>query len=70
MYPLPEEGILYKINIYNPLYYFIETPRSVFFHGKFDHSIGFMIFTLISLFIFLAGWRFYQVAMARIVEKI
>lgn len=70
MYPLPEEGMLNTINIYNPLYYFIEIPRTIFFHGRFDHSIGFMIFTLISLLIFLAGWRFYQVAMARIVEKI
>lgn len=70
MYPLPEKGILNKINIYNPLYYFVEIPRTIFFHGKFDHSIGFLIFTFISLLILLAGWRFYQVAMARIVEKI
>jgi lipopolysaccharide transport system permease protein len=70
IYPLPNEGILHKINIYNPLYYLIEMPRTIFFYGRFDHSTGFMIFALISLLIFLTGWRFYQVAMARIVEKI
>jgi lipopolysaccharide transport system permease protein len=70
MYPLPSSGILKQINSYNPLYYFVEIPRTIFFQGIFDHRNEFLTFTLISALIFLAGWRFYQVAMARIVEKI
>lgn len=70
MYPLPESGILQSINKYNPLFYFIEVPRNLFFSGTFRYSIAFVLFSLISLFIFFMGWRFYHVAMNRIVEKV
>ena len=30
VYPLPDSGIIYQLNIYNPLYYLIDVPRSLF----------------------------------------
>jgi lipopolysaccharide transport system permease protein len=70
LYPFPESGLLKAINVYNPLYYLVEVPRGIFFQGQFSHGVEYSICTLLSVGIFLAGWRFYQVAMARIVEKV
>ena len=70
MYPLPESGFLYAMNLYNPLYYFIEVPRNLFFMGTFQHLPAFTLFSLVSVTVFYMGWRFYYVAMNRIVEKV
>jgi lipopolysaccharide transport system permease protein len=70
VYPMPDEGLLSKINYYNPLFYLIDTPRAVFFHGVLEGYIQFISCAFIGLVVFLAGWRFYQVAMSRIVEKV
>lgn len=70
VYPLPENGMLAQINRYNPLYYLIDSARGIFFEGQIAHPIGFSVSLLLSLIIFLAGWRFYYVAIARIVEKV
>jgi len=70
MYPMPEEGVLREINRYNPLYYLIQVPRDLFFEGRFEQGIPYAASVLLSILLFLGGWRFYQVAMNRIVEKI
>lgn len=70
VYPLPDSGIIYQLNIYNPLYYLIDVPRSLFFEGRIVHAEAFIVSSVLSLIVFLAGWRFYHVAIARIVEKV
>lgn len=70
VYQMPEGGIIYQLNIYNPLYYLIDVPRSLFFEGQIIYLKGFILSALLSIIIFLAGWRFYHVAIARIVEKV
>ena len=70
VYPLPDSGIIYQLNIYNPFYYLIDVPRSLFFEGRIVHAEAFIVSSVLSLIVFLAGWRFYHVAIARIVEKV
>lgn len=70
IYPLPESGFLHSMNKFNPLFYFIEVPRNLFFSGTFRYSTAFVFFSFISLYVFFMGWRFYHVAMNRIVEKV
>lgn len=70
MYPMPESGLLAQLNRFNPLYYLIEVPRCIFFQGRLDHGAAYASSVLLSLAILFGGWRFYHVAMNRIVEKI
>jgi lipopolysaccharide transport system permease protein len=70
MYPMPESGLLEELNRFNPLYYLIEVPRGISFLGRFDQWAAYALSVLLSLVILLGGWRFYHVAMNRIVEKI
>lgn len=70
MYPMPESGLLEELNRFNPLYYLIEVPRGIFFLGRFDQGAAYTLSVLLALVILLGGWRFYHVAMNRIVEKI
>jgi lipopolysaccharide transport system permease protein len=69
VYLLPLEGFLMRLNFYNPLYYLIDVPRTLLFAGTFSHPIGFTVSSIGALAAFLLGWRFYQLAMGRIVEK-
>jgi lipopolysaccharide transport system permease protein len=70
MYPMPESGLLEEINRLNPLYYLIEASRSIFFQGRFDQGATYALSVLLSIAMLFGGWRFYHVAMNRIVEKI
>jgi lipopolysaccharide transport system permease protein len=70
MYPMPESGLLAELNRLNPLYYLIEASRSVFFQGRLDQGVAYALSVLLSLAILFGGWRFYHVAMNRIVEKL
>jgi ABC-type polysaccharide/polyol phosphate export permease len=69
VYLLPPEGLLMRLNFYNPLYYLIDVPRTLLFSGAWSHTVGFVISSIVALAAFFLGWRFYQLAMGRIVEK-
>ncbi|HPC74467.1 MAG TPA: ABC transporter permease [Syntrophales bacterium] len=70
MYPMPDSGLLCGLNRFNPLYYLIEVPRGVFFGGRLEYGAAYAWSVLLSLAVLLGGWRFYHVAMNRIVEKL
>lgn len=70
MYPLPDGGLLEEINRFNPLYYLIDVPRGVFFQGRMEQGVPYACSALLSLVVLFGGWRFYHIAMNRIVEKI
>lgn len=70
MYPLPEGGMLRTVNLLNPLHYYIEVSRSVFFFGEIGGLVRYSLVSLLSAAVFLAGWRFYQIAVNRIIEKV
>lgn len=69
VYLMPREGFLMRLNFYNPLYYLIDVPRTLLFSGAWSHTAGFVLSSVVALAAFLLGWRFYQLAMGRIVEK-
>lgn len=70
VYYMPESGIIYQLNMYNPVYYLIDASRSLFFEGQIVNTGGFILSSFFSVCVFLAGWRFYHVSIARIVEKV
>jgi lipopolysaccharide transport system permease protein len=70
VYLLPGTGIIYQINMYNPLYYLLDESRNIFFAGNIVAPQAWSLSALFSLVIFFAGWRFYHVSISRIVEKV
>ena len=70
LYATPNVAFFETINRFNPFFYLIYTIRDVVFTGAFNYTMGFFISTVISIVIFLSGWRFYHVATGRIVEKV
>ncbi|OGR06695.1 MAG: hypothetical protein A2511_09390 [Deltaproteobacteria bacterium RIFOXYD12_FULL_50_9] len=70
VYLLPGTGIIYQINMYNPLYYLLDESRNIFFAGNIVDPQAWSLSALFSLVIFFAGWRFYHVSISRIVEKV
>lgn len=69
VYILPPDSFLMRLNFYNPLFYLIDVPRTLLFSGTWSHPAGFSLSSAISVAAFFLGWRFYQLAMGRIVEK-
>jgi lipopolysaccharide transport system permease protein len=69
VYVMPPEGSFMQLNRYNPLFYLIDVPRTLLFSGTFGHPVGFIISSVAAIMVFFLGWRFYQLAMGRIVEK-
>lgn len=70
MYDLPRAGLLFKINKFNPLFYLIAVPREVIFEGKSDFILAYFISSLISVFIFLAGWLLFHLTESKLAERI
>jgi ABC-type polysaccharide/polyol phosphate export permease len=70
IYPPAKGGVLSIINRFNPIHYLIDTPRTIFFNGTMEHPFLFAVISILSVIIFLGGWRFYHIAMGRIVEKV
>lgn len=69
VYTLPPVGFLARANMYNPLYYLIDVPRTLLFSGVWSHPVGYSLASIIAVAAFFLGWRFYQLAIGRIVEK-
>jgi lipopolysaccharide transport system permease protein len=70
VYTMPTGGFLLRVNLYNPLYYLIDVPRTLLFSGVLGHPTGFVVSSAIAAVVFFLGWRFYQLAIGRIVEKV
>lgn len=70
MYTIPEKGLLAKFNRYNPIFFLIETPRSIIISGTIKYPLEFTLAVLISLIIFLIGWFIFYVTESKIVERL
>jgi len=70
MYPYPSGSLVGELASLNPFYYLTVVPRDLYLYGTTGNWRGFFMSSAVALIVFLAGWRFYKVATARIVEKI
>lgn len=70
MYTAPEEGLIYKINKFNPLFFLIAVPRDIIISGSFNHLGEFFVSSIVALIIFLLGWVVFNKAQSKIVEAI
>jgi len=54
---------------YNPLTYLIGGPRDAIIYGKIEHLDLFLIFSFVSLLLFLFCWRIFYITEQKVIEK-
>ncbi|MFH0754301.1 MAG: ABC transporter permease [Candidatus Omnitrophota bacterium] len=54
----------------NPLTALIEAPRDLFIYGFLRHPLDFMVATVLSVLVLLAGWRFFHLVETKIPERL
>jgi len=70
VYPIPESGILYYINRFNPITYMVIVPRNWFTGQQTEYLLPFLIVCGASLFILVLGWILYRITMPIIIERV
>lgn len=71
LYPVSPDTTLGRITTWNPFYYLVSVPRDLLISGRFpdDSVIGYVVCCLVALALFMAGLRFYRIAMLRVAER-
>jgi lipopolysaccharide transport system permease protein len=70
LYPIKEDSMLARANLWNPFNYLVNVPRDLIFRGTSEHVISFAWFSLFALIIFYIGWKLFFLAQTKIAERI
>ena len=70
LYAKPSTGILARITNYNPLYYLTSVPRQLVLTGTISEWKGFLISSVISVFIFVICLIVFHLTETRVAERI
>jgi len=70
LYPVAAGSLLAKLNSCNPINHLISFPRDLILYGASATRSAFLASALLSVLVFLAGWRLFVVAQTRVVERI
>ena len=70
LYAKPSTGILARITNYNPLYYLTSVPRELVLTGTIIEWKGFLISSVISIFIFVICLVVFHLTETRVAERI
>ncbi|MBN1638105.1 MAG: ABC transporter permease [Ignavibacteriales bacterium] len=70
LYAKPSIGILARITNYNPLYYLTSVPRDLVLTGAITEWKGFLISSIISIFIFIICLVVFHLTETRVAERI
>jgi len=70
LYAKPSTGILARITNYNPLYYLTSVPRELVLTGAVLEWKGFLISSVISIFIFIICLIIFHLTETRVTERI
>jgi len=70
LYAKPLSGFLAKLTHINPLYYLIITPRELALTGEVTELFGFLISTILSVFIFILCLIIFHLTETRVVERL
>lgn len=69
MYTIPEKGLLAKFNQYNPIFFLIETPRSLIISGTIKYPGEFIISAMLALIVFFIGWFIFFMTEPKLTER-
>jgi lipopolysaccharide transport system permease protein len=70
LYAKPSTGLLSRITNYNPLYYLTSVPRELVLTGAITEWKGFLISSVISIFIFITCLIVFHLTETRVAERI
>jgi lipopolysaccharide transport system permease protein len=70
MYTMPEKGFLAKVNRYNPIYFLIDTPRSIIISGTIKNPLEFLLASILAFLVFLIGWFIFYISQTKLAERI
>jgi len=70
LYAKPTEGLLAVLTRYNPLYYLVSVPRELILQGTFTEWRGYLITSLVSLFLFVLCLLIFHLTETRVAERI
>jgi len=70
LYAKPTTGLLAQITAYNPMYYFICSGRDLALTGHLTEPNGFIISSVLALFIFIWGLIIFHLTETRITERV
>lgn len=70
LYAKPSTGLLSRITNYNPLYYLTSVPRELILTGTILEWKGFLISSVISIFIFIICLIVFHLTETRVAERI
>jgi lipopolysaccharide transport system permease protein len=70
LYPVPKSAFFKTFSALNPLSVLVAAPREFVLKGHISHPAAFLIFSLISLIVFLISWRLFHLVEKRIAERI
>lgn len=70
LYPLRGEGLLARLNVWNPFNYLINVPRDMIIHGSSSFWGEYALSALVSVVVFYLGLRFIYLAQTKIAERI
>jgi lipopolysaccharide transport system permease protein len=70
LYAKPKIGILMPITKFNPLYYLISMPRELILKGTLSEWKGYLVSSIIALFVFVVGLVVFHLTETRITERI
>lgn len=70
LYAKPSTGMLARITNYNPLYYLTSVPRELVLTGAITEWKGFLISSVISIFIFIICLIVFHLTETRVAERI
>lgn len=70
LYAKPTEGILADLTRINPLYYLVSVPRELILQGTFTEWRGYLITSIVSLFLFVFCLIIFHLTETRVAERI
>ncbi len=69
-YTIENNSLLQKINIFNPLYYFINIARDIVIYSKLPNIYWVLLIVFCSVFVFLIGLIFFEKSKKSLAERI
>ena len=70
LYPEPKVAFFKMFTVFNPLASLVSGPRDLIVKGYLTQPVSYMLYSGLSLLVFLVGWRLFHLSEIRIAERV
>jgi lipopolysaccharide transport system permease protein len=70
LYPEPKAPIFKTLSAFNPLAALVSAPRDLVVKGYITQPVSYIIYSALSLLIFIVSWRLFHLSEIRIAERV